>query len=236
MSLSSTKPFSAEAYRKAVSDFDAARAVVWSNLRAQMAEVLADDARDFQERLLDILADVKTAAFVASVRNDPALAEDEALGQEFVSYLSAARWGPGATTIRPFLGQGLVGRGWHQPEPTGPNSYGRWSGPGSLSSIFIPRLDPGTYWAEGVVHFFVPDEAVDGFRIRLGTEFGVPEMTPLDEEKWAFRILLEQAPDARSSFSRLEFFCSAMASPRDKGSSDPRRLGFFLSDVSIFKS
>jgi len=236
MSRSSKKSLSASAYRNTVSDFDAAREVVWSNLRAQLAEVLSDDSRDFQERLLDVLADVKTAALVASVRNDPTLVEDDALSREIGSVLSAARWGPGATSIRPSLGQSLVGRGWHQPEPTGPDSYGRWSGPGSLSSIFIPRLDAGTYWVEGTVHFFLPDEAVDGFRVRLGAEFGAPEMMPLDEGKWVFRILLEQTQDARSSFSRLEFFCSAMASPSEKGSGDSRRIGFFLSDVNIFKS
>lgn len=236
MSRSSKKSLTASVYRNAVSDFDAARAVVWSNLRAELAEVLSDDSRDFQERLLDVLADVKTAALVASVRNDPSLVEDDALSPEIGSALSVARWGPGATSIRPSLGKGLVGRGWHQPELIGPDSYGRWSGPGSLSSIFIPRLDSGTYWVEGTVRFFVPDEAVGGFRVRLGTEFGTPEMKPLDEGRWAFRILVEQTQDARSSFSRLEFFCSAMASPRDKGLKDSRRLGFFLSEVNIFKS
>lgn len=229
----SKKTLTAKDYRNAISDFEAAREVVWSNLRAQLSESLAADSRDFHERLLDVLADVKTAALVASVRNDPSLVDDQGLNSAIGSVVSAARWGSGTTFSRPSLGEGLVGRGWHHPEPIGPDSFGRWSGPGSLSSIFIPRMEAGTYWVEGIVHFFVQDRAEGDFLIRLGSEFGTPEMTPLSEEKTAFRIRIDHIQDARSAFSRLEFFCSAMASPKDTGSSDHRRLGFFLSEVTI---
>lgn len=225
----------ASTYRATLSEFDAAREVVWTNVRRELAEALSDENREFQERLLDVLADVKTAALVASVRHDPSIADAALPTPDAASVLSALRLGAGNLSSRPSLGPGLVGRGWHQPEPSGPDCYARWSGPGSLSSIFMPRLERGSYWIEGRVRFFIT-EAVNGFRVRLGSEFVAPEMTAFDEDSWRFRVQLDLQQDSRSTFSRLEFFCPALGRPKDRGQTDDRTLGFFLSDVDLYRA
>lgn len=231
MTRSSRKPLSASGFREVISEFDSAKEVVWLNIRQDLSRIMADESRSFEDRLLDILTDVKTASLVASSRSDPELSALDAALPEVVSVLAPARLGRGVTDHRPRLGPGLVGRGWHQPELIGPETYGRWSGPGVLSSIFIPHLAAGAYWVEGYLRFFI-EGAEDGFQVRLGDDFISPTMTR-QTNGWRFRVrtTIEQA--GRCSFSKLEFHCSLTGRPCDMGGEDDRTLGFFLSRIEI---
>lgn len=195
---------------------------------------MSDETRSFEDRLLDILTDVKAASLVASTRTNPELAELDAPLRDVVSVLAPPRLSGGVTDHRPRLGPGLVGRGWHQPEPIGPEIYGRWSGPGSLSSIFIPHLAAGAYWVEGYLRFLI-EGAEDRFQVRLGDDFVSPAMSR-HTSGWRFRtrLMVEQA--GRSSFSKLEFHCGLTGRPRDLGAEDDRTLGFFLSRVEITRA
>lgn len=235
MSRSSKKSLSASGFREVTAEFDSAREVVWLNVRRDLSRILADETRPFQDRLLDVLADVKAAALLASTRTDPLLADlDDPPLKDTVAVLAAPRLGPGATGHRPRLGPGLVGRGWHQPEPIGQGTFGRWSGPGSLSSIFVPHLASGDYWVEGYLRFLM-EGAEEAFQMRLGQEFVTPRLVR-QAAGWSFRARLSIEHEARSSFSKLEFYCGVTGRPRDLGAEDDRTLGFFLSRIEIIKA
>lgn len=195
---------------------------------------MADETRPFQDRLLDVLADVKAAALVASARTDPQLAELDAPLHDAVAVLAPPRLSQGLSEHRPRLGPGLVGRGWHQPELIGPETYGRWSGPGALSSIFMPHLAGGDYWVEGDLRFLM-EGAEETFQLRLGADFVSPELTR-QSGGMSFRARLSVDQDARSSYCRLEFHCGLTGRPRDLGSQDDRTLGFFLTRVEITRA
>jgi hypothetical protein len=134
------------------------------------------------------------------------------------------------------LGPDMIGRGWHGPDRENVAQFRRWSGPGSLSSIFMDALEPGLYMASGHVRFLVPDAAQD-FQMRLDEDFVRPELSNVGGNRYKFFARLPCRNALRSNFTVLEFYCSQVVQPKvvEPQNTDPRKLGFCLFDLSLRK-
>lgn len=232
-----TSRLTATSFDKGLSEFEATRELVRDHFCEQLEHALSGDAESFRERLIAVLADLHADLLVASVRSDAASGVFSPTLAEAATLLPALRLQEGISAFEPSLGPTLVGRGWHQAEPRDEGLFSRWSGPNSLSSIFLPRLMSGSYVVNGELRFLVAD-ARETFRLRLGdADFERPRLSMVKPDIWFFEMNVPVVDDGRSTFSRLEFFCEKLARPvdGDPNSRDTRTLGFSLHALNMRK-
>lgn len=234
---SSNHKFHAAAFSDRLDDFDAARELTRDYYRENVTAALSGDDIPFRDKLIDVITNLHVDLFLAMSRADERMGILPPSLHEAVTLLPPMRLRQGVSSLAPSLGPKLVGRGWHQPEPVGSGSFSRWSGPGCLSSIFLPRLVSGSYVLGGEVRF-LRAEAADAFRIRIGEgDFTAPQLQPSSPDFHKFEITLPYSEDARSTFTVLEFFCEKLGKPADIEIHNPdqRVLGFWLSELYISK-
>lgn len=231
--MSKVEPISAPSFIEGISKLEGSRSLVRDHFREVLTRALDGDAETFTARLIEVLADMQADQLIAMIG---AQAAEAGLSDEvFVTLAAAPRLDRGSSRHRASLGPDLVGRGWHPAEPISPGVFHRWSGPGTLSSIFLPHLTAGTFLAEGVVRFMLP-EARESFRLRLAEgEMTHPIFTSVEGNSLHFETTLQLAEGGRSNFTRIEFFCQPTGKPNDfdQKNSDRRSLGFYLQSLSL---
>lgn len=234
MFLNQKKTIPAASYRKVRDDYEAAKVVISDSVRDELSKVLLDDSNDFKDNLLNALVDVKVAALLATVKCDQEVINIKPDVNKALAKLAKPRFADGVDSIMPSLGGDMVGRGWYQPQQAGSGRFARWSGPSAVSTILIPRLVPGEYVVEGNVRFYC-EGAENGFLVKLGESFVAPKLE-LQGERHRFIAQGTLKDTSRSSFTKIEFLCPDLASPKSKeGTSDDRLLGFFMSELNIVR-
>lgn len=124
-----------------------------------------------------------------------------------------------------FLGD-ITGFNWYYAE-----ANGRWAGPENESSLFVPRLVPGSYALEIHVGGEIEAGIVDSMSVLVDKE-----PVSLSRDQSTFPCVLRgkvRLAESRLPFHALKFQFSTLRSPSDWGEADIRRLAVLVSAVGL---
>ncbi|MGL4759111.1 MAG: tetratricopeptide repeat protein [Patescibacteria group bacterium] len=133
------------------------------------------------------------------------------------------------TVIKCEMNQRIVGSGWHEAE-----GHGRWSGPGTISSIVLPYPVTGRYKFEMIVKSEAVSGLVDSLKINIDNQ-------PFDftciKNKNVFPIIIEGEFVAKekehSSFLAIDLILQQTTCSQNFENKDSRLIGLLVEKIML---
>lgn len=157
-----------------------------------------------------------------------------ALEASWPAYSGDTNNGPRLNRLSIPLGPTVLGQGWHSIESRPDGSFWRWSGPGTRSTLLLPRLGSGQYRIEW--NFEVMDQRqLEGAKISVnGADVGGTQVAWHTRTTGKMSFFVEVPTSHRSSYLFLEIDLSETIAPAEMGRPDGHtRRGMGLGLVTL---
>ena len=124
------------------------------------------------------------------------------------------------------LKERIVGSGWHAPE-----DHGRWTGPGTISSIVLPYPTPGKYQLEIVVRGSAKPDLLDTLKIYAGDR-AIEELQIARSNSFPATVRGEfiAAPEPHQSFLAIDLTIEETVNLQK---TDTRLIGLLIEKISL---